>query len=183
MTWIRAEHTALHGRLHDWFVAEVPFERWTERPGDLGCSLAYLTLHTAVHQDVAVNAVLRGTTPLAVAHWDALGAADLAPASALNERDVLPPTADPAAIVAYADAVHASTATWLATATPDDLDLVPPAADRLAAAGITADDVAWVPKRWSGQPTAWFLQWEAIGHTLLHHGEMAALRVRLGVRS
>ena len=182
MTWIRGEHDGLGARLHDWFVGEVPLDRWTERPGDQGCSLAWLVLHTSVHRDLAVQAVVRGEAPVHAAHWAGLGLGDLAPSAALNERDVLPAAVDVSAVLAYADAVQTATAAWLTTVTADDLDVVPPAAERLATAGVTADDVEWVAKRWTGQPVAWFLQWEAIGHTLLHHGEMAALRVRLGLR-
>lgn len=170
MAWIRQEHDGLAIRLHDWFVEDVPLDRWRERPGDVGASMAWLVLHTATHQDLAINVAARGEEP--VGRFVA----------ALEEHDALDahPEWDASAILDYADAVHARTASWLADVDARALDDVPPVGDRLDAAGI---DVAWIRQRWSGKPVSWFVQWEAIGHTLLHHGEMAALRVRLGLRA
>ena len=79
-------------------------------------------------------------------------------------------------------AVNAATADWLATVDAAVLDIVPPASQRLTDAGFTDTSVAWVHARWSDKPVSWFVQWEAIGHGLLHHGEMAALRARLTPR-
>jgi len=184
LTWVRQEHDGLRSRLHDWFVAGVPADRWIVRPNDLGCSFAWLILHTTMHQDVAINVVVRGEAPVWAAHWGALGVGPLAPWDALNEHDALDPTSAPdvAALVAYADATADATTRWLATATDASFDQVPPSAERLVAAGVTGADVAWVAERWAAKPTSWFVQWEAIGHTLLHQGEMASLRGRLGVQ-
>jgi hypothetical protein len=76
--------------------------------------------------------------------------------------------------------VNDATAAWLTSVDPARLDDVPPASPRLTDAGFTDPRIDWVHARWSGRPVSWFIQWEAIGHTLLHHGEMAALRTRLG---
>jgi hypothetical protein len=185
MTWIRQEHGALGPRLHDWFVSEIPAERFTERAGGIGCSAAWLVLHTSVHQDAAVHVVARGAAPVADALWPGLGLGALHWSAPLNEPDLLDvhPLVDVAAVLDYADAVNAATAAWLDGLRADDLDVVPPAAERLAAAGVTGPAVAWVAQRWDGKAVSWLVQWEAIGHTLLHQGELAALRVRLGLRS
>jgi hypothetical protein len=34
---------------------------------------------------------------------------------------------------------------------------------------------------WDGKPTAWFVQWEAVGHVQGHLGEMISVRSRLGL--
>ena len=185
VSWIRQEHAGLGQRLHDWFVSEIPLPRWTERPGDIGCSPAWLVLHTAVHQDLAINVAARGLPAVAASHWDNLGLDGLHWAAPVNEADPLAahPGVDVGAVLAYVDAVNAATAEWLAGLVADDLDVVPPSAGRLVAAGVTAADVRWVQDRWAGKPVSWLVQWEAIGHTLLHQGELAALRVRLGLRS
>jgi hypothetical protein len=184
ITWIRQEHDGLGARLHDWFVADVPLDRWVERPGGRGASMAWLTLHASVHQDLAVNVVARGEAAVAASHWSGLGLDGVPVRAGLEEHDLLElhPGADVPAIIAYADAVNGATAAWLAGVDPSVLDTVPPASPRLTAAGLTDADVGWLHARWSGKPVSWFLQWEAIGHTLLHHGEMAALRERLGLR-
>jgi hypothetical protein len=184
ITWIRQEHEGLRARLHDWFVVDVPLERWVERPGGLGASMAWLTLHASVHQDVAVNVAARGVAPVAASRWGGLGLDGVDVAAGLDEHDVLEqhPHGDVPAIIAYADAVHDATANWLAAVDPAALDIVPPASQRLTDAGFTDPSIAWVHARWSDRPASWFVQWEAIGHGLLHHGEMAALRARLGPR-
>jgi hypothetical protein len=184
ITWIRQEHDGLQARLHDWFIVDVPLDRWVERPGGEGASMAWLVLHASVHQDIAVNVAARGVAPVAASHWNGLGLVGLAVTAGLDEHDLLErhPDVDVPAIIAYADAVNEATAAWLATIDPVALDAVPPASQRLTDAGFTDTSVAWVHARWSGQPVSWFVQWEAIGHGLLHHGEMAALRARLGVR-
>ena len=45
-------------------VSVVPLERWGETGGVGGSSIAFLTFHVAYHEDVAVNAVLRGGPPV-----------------------------------------------------------------------------------------------------------------------
>ena len=42
--------------------AGVPLERWTDPAGAGGSSIAWLAFHTAYHEDLAVNAVLRAAT-------------------------------------------------------------------------------------------------------------------------
>ena len=185
MTWIRQEHGALGPRMHDWFVSEIPLSRWTERPNGTGCSAAWLVLHAAVHQDTAMNVVVQGEAPVAALHFPDLGLDGVHWSVPLNEPDQLAvhPDVDVTAVLRYVDAVNASTAIWLASASSEDLDGVPPVDERLTAAGVTAPDVQWVHQRWAGKPVSWFVQWEAIGHTLLHQGELAAMRVSLGLRS
>ena len=112
LTWIRQEHDGLAMRLHDWFVSEIPLERWTERPGGIGCSPAWLVLHTAVHQDLAINIAVRGLPPVALAHWDRLGLDGVHWSTPLNEADQLEahPGVRVDAVLAYVDAVHAASA-------------------------------------------------------------------------
>ena len=57
--WIVDEHAAVLARFEQSVVATVPLERWTDPAGDGGSSIAFLAFHTAYHEDLAVNAVLR----------------------------------------------------------------------------------------------------------------------------
>ena len=70
----------------------------------------------------------------------------------------------------------------MATLTADDLDqpdaVGPAGLDR---AGISDADVPWLHRLWDAKPTAWFVQWEAIGHRVNHLGEMVSVRNRLGL--
>src|SRR5882672_1348847 len=120
----------------------------------MGASMAWLTLHASVHQDVAVNVAARGVAPVAATHWSALGLDGLAVSAGLDEHDLLEshPGVDVPAVIAYADAVNDATATWIAAIDAAALDVVPPASTRLTDAGFTDAGVAWVHARWSGKP-------------------------------
>ena len=65
----------------------MPLERWTDAAGEGGSSIAFLAFHTAYHEDLAVNAVLR-QRPTVLRDWrDALGLGDLDPAVGLAEAE------------------------------------------------------------------------------------------------
>ena len=63
--WIVTEHDGVRSRFVQSVRDVVPLERWKERPGDGGSSIAYLVFHTASHQDVALSSVIDGRAPLA----------------------------------------------------------------------------------------------------------------------
>jgi hypothetical protein len=141
-------------------------------------------LHTAWHEDLAMQAAVQGIEPL-LATWRAdVGLATVAPAGGLGEAEdpAITAAADLDALAAYATAVHEATGRWLATADLASLPDVPPASPRIAAlAGVTADAVPWLHSMWAGKPAGWFVQWEAIGHRQGHLGEMVSVRSRLGL--
>ena len=159
-------------------------QQWRERAGAGGSSIAWLVLHTAWHEDLAIQSAVNGTEPL-LTEWRAeLGLAAAAPSAGLSEAEspAVTQALDLEALQAYAAAVHDSTARWLATADLDALANVPPSGERIAGlAGVTAADVPWLHSMWDGRPAAWFLQWEAIGHRQGHLGEMVSVRSRLGL--
>ena len=182
--WISTEHDGLRERFDRAVAANVPTPRWRERAGDGGSSIAWLVLHTAWHEDLAMQSAVQGTEPI-LAQWRSdLGLA-VAPASGgLEEAETPSITAalDLEALQAYAAAVHDATDRWLAAADLSTLPEVPPSGDRIAdLAGVTATDVAWLHSMWAGKPIAWFLQWEAVGHRQGHLGEMVSVRSRLGL--
>lgn len=183
--WIVAEHAAVLGRFEQSVVATVPLERWTDAAGAGGSSIAWLAFHTALHEDVAVNAVLRHDETVVATMRTALGLDAIAASVGLGEAeqpglsaalhlDVLPD---------YVRAVHDRTAAWLVTLTDDDLDAPDPGGGPagLDRAGIDEADVPWLSRMWHGKPAAWFVQWEAIGHRVNHLGEMVSVRNRLGL--
>ncbi len=61
--WILTEHDGVRTRFEQSVLAVVPLERWIERPGG-GSSIAFLVLHAAYHQDVALSSVLADRPPL-----------------------------------------------------------------------------------------------------------------------
>jgi hypothetical protein len=182
--WITAEHSGLRARFGQSIAAHVPVARWRERAGAGGSSIAWLVLHTAWHEDLAMRAAVQGDHPL-MATWRAnLGLQKAAPADGLGEAEQEDVTAavDLEALGAYAAAVHDGTTDWLVSADLTAFDDVPPAGARIAdLADVTSDAVPWLHAMWNGKPTAWFVQWEAIGHVQGHLGEMISMRSRLGL--
>ena len=62
--WIKAEHDGLADRFGHAIVANVPQDRWRDRAGAGGSSIAWLRLHTAWHEDLAVQTAVQGREPL-----------------------------------------------------------------------------------------------------------------------
>jgi hypothetical protein len=186
-SWIAGEHAAVLARFEQSVVGGVPLERWTDPVGAGGASIAWLAFHTAFHEDLAVNAVLRRSTPLAHDRRAGLGLAAVPPAVGLGEAEDPSLTAalDLDALLAYVRDVHGATAGWLATLSDTELDAADAGdaagPDGLTRAGIDEADVPWLHRMWDGKPAAWFLQWESIGHRLNHLGEMVSVRNRLGL--
>jgi DinB superfamily len=174
-TWIAAEHDGLRDRFDRAVAANVAPRHWRERAGDGGSSIAWLVFHSAWHEDLAMQAAVRGREPILTQWRDVLGLDAAAPSAGLGEAEEPEVTEalDLEALLAYADSVHDGTTGWLATA---DLG------SRIASlAGVSATDVPWLHSMWTDKPVAWFLQWEAIGHRQGHLGEMVSVRSRLGL--
>jgi hypothetical protein len=181
--WIVDEHAATLDRFRRSIQSVVPIERWRDAAGDGGASIAWLALHTAYHEDVAVNAVVRGEQPL-MAEWrGGLGLAGVAADVGLGEAEQreLTDVLDVDRLVPYVVAVHDRTAALLADLDLRRLEDRPESTAALSAAGISQAAVPWLHSMWAGQPASWFLQWEAIGHRVNHVGEMVSVRNRLGL--
>lgn len=186
-TWLVTDHAGVLARFEQGVVAHVPAERWHERPGG-GSSIAALTLHLALHQDLALTTAVRGLPPVMAAHREALGLEDRSMAAGLSEAEDAAVTAGVAVdpLLAYVRAVFGATQSWLAD-TPSDaidtvLDMQPNVARRLdTLAGVTADEVPWLLRMWSDQPVSWLLMWPGIGHGHTHVGEAVSVRNRLGL--
>jgi hypothetical protein len=181
--WIADEHAAALGRFEQSIVATVPLERWTDPAGEGGSSIAFLAFHTAYHEDLAVNAVLR-RRPVVLREWrDALGLADLDPALGLAEAEPAELTAALALepLGGYLRTVHESTVVHLATLDTATLAATADGLGGLAASDVAEPAVPWLYRMWAERSAAWFLQWEAIGHRVNHLGEMVSVRNRLGL--
>ena len=181
--WIRGEHAAVLARFEQSIVATVPLERWTDAAGEGGSSIAFLAFHTAYHEDLAVNAVLRQRPPVLGDWRDALGLGGLDPAVGLAEAepDELTAALELEPLGAYLRTVHESTVVLLATLDTATLAATADGTGGLAAADVTEAAVPWLYRMWADKPAAWFLQWEAIGHRVNHLGEMVSVRNRLGL--
>lgn len=183
MRWIQDEHAATGERFEQGVVGRVPPERWRDPVGGGGSSLAWLMFHTAAHEDIAVNAVLRAGEPMLHAWRESLGLATQPPAVGLGETEAASVTAafDLEVLLAYARAVPAATAEWLSVLNGAELDARPDGSAGLARAGVDEGAAPWLHQMWADRPASWFVQWEAIGHRLNHVGEMVSVRNRLGL--
>jgi hypothetical protein len=183
-TWILDDHAGLAERFDQSIRRHIPVERWREQAGERGSSIAWLLLHTALHEDLAVSTAVRGEEPHRLRWVDRLGLGGLAPHAGLGEAEDPAVTAvvDPDALMAFAAEVHADAHEWMATVDLAALDDVPPAGSRIdELAGVSAAAVPWLHAMWEAKPVAWFVRWEAIGHRQGHLGEMTSVRNRLGL--
>jgi hypothetical protein len=181
--WIVGEHEAVLNRFEQSIVAVVPAGRWRDPGGAGGSSIAWLAFHTAYHEDVAVNAALRGVVPVLAERRGAMGLDGIASDVGLGETEQPELTAALALdeLVPYLRAVHEGTAAWLADTDLGVLTSVPASTDGLASSGVDERAVPWLYSMWDGKPGSWFVQWEAIGHRVNHVGEMVSVRNRLGL--
>ena len=76
--WILTDHASTATRFEQAIGAHVPVERWKERAGGDGASIAWLLFHLSYHQDLALNSVVLGRPPLLADHRDRLGLAGIA---------------------------------------------------------------------------------------------------------
>jgi len=184
--WLIDAHTDLRGRLSGAVIGLVPRQRWTEQADEGGSSIAWLLLHLARHQDLALTTAIRDHPPLFLAHRDALGLADSPTWAGLPEREdravAASAAAGPDALIAYVDAVFDATARWLDHLSAMALDTVPDTARRLAdLAHLPADQLDWLFSMWGNRTVSWLVQWPVLGHGNAHVGEAIAVRNRLGL--
>jgi hypothetical protein len=183
-TWVIDEHDSVRARFGQAIAPHVPPDRWRDRAGDAGSSIAWLLLHTAWHEDLAVQTAVQGHEPLMTKWREPLQLIGVAPAGGLGEAEQPDVTAalDLEALGAYRAAVQDATAAWLTDVDLATFDDVPPASARITdLADVTKADVPWLHSMWDAKPAGWFVQWEAVGHVQNHLGEMISLRSRLGL--
>jgi hypothetical protein len=181
--WILADHGSTAARFEQAVGAHVPTDRWKERAGGDGASIAWLLLHLSYHQDLALNSVVLGRPPLLADHRQGLGLVGTAAHDGLGEAELPAVTAalDLDALSHYAATVHRTTGEHLATADLDHLDdevLLDGLADL---SGVGAQAVPWLYAMWTGKTAGWMVRWEAIGHVHGHVAEMISVRGRLGL--
>lgn len=182
--WLLDAHTDLRRRLFGAVVDLVPAERWDEQADGGGSSIAWLLLHLARHQDLALTTVIRNKPPLYLAHAPALGLGDRPVSSGLGEREQrdVSTALDPAALVAYVTATFDATERWLKRLSAMAMAVVPDTPRRLQGrAGLDPVELDWLFGMWGGHTVDWFVQWPILGHGQAHVGEAIAVRNRMGL--
>jgi hypothetical protein len=182
--WMLADHAGLAERFDQSIGRIVPPARWREQADGGGSSIAWLLLHTALHEDLAVSTAVRGTPPHRVRWQGDLGLLSFPAHAGLGEAEDVAVTGavDLDALVAFGGAVHRDVDEWLSSVEPAALDDVPPASTRIEElAGVTTAAVPWLHAMWQDKPVDWFVRWESIGHRQGHLGEMISVRNRLGL--
>jgi DinB superfamily len=185
--WIASDHASVLTRFDNAITPHVPLEHWKQSGFSAAPSpsIAWLLFHMTYHQDLAMNTAIRNHAPMLEDQRALLGLGRLPPSAGLTEAEDRNVTdaLDLEALRAYVDAVVAATSAWIATMSTMALDSVPTASWRLEhKAGIPADgELSWLHSMWADKTTAWFVQWECIGHGHAHVGEMVGIRNRLGL--
>ena len=181
--WILTDHAATATRFEQAIGAHVPVERWKERAGGDGASIAWLLFHLSYHQDLALNSVVLGRPPLLADHRDGLGLAGTAAHDGLGEAEQPEVTA----------ALDLDGLTHYAASRPSGDQRAPrhgrPRPPRRRGAPRRPgrpqrrppQDVPWLYAMWAGKTVGWMAQWEAIGHVHGHVAEMISVRGRLGL--
>ncbi len=180
-TWITGDLTSLRNRLDTGVFSLLPADRMSERVDGGGVAAVYVAWHTARHQDLAVNGVLRGTDEVLDTWADRVGVGgDTWRGLAEGEDLALVEQLDPAAVGDYLLAVIDSTLEWVSGDDLAVLDTVPDSTAALERIGTPDDRFDWLYSMWDGKPAHFFLAWEALGHGFNHLGELITLRNRLG---
>ena len=183
-SWLLDAHADLRGRLFASVISMVPAERWTERADGGGSSIAWLLLHLARHQDLAISTAIRNQPPLFLDHRERLGLAAAPTWAGLTESEHPDQSGAPAsdALVAYVDAVFVATAAWLDKLSAMALVSIPNTRHRLEAkALLSPDEVGWLFSMWDAKSVDWFVQWPVLGHGNAHVGEAISVRNRMGL--
>jgi hypothetical protein len=165
-------------------VDRVPSERWTERADGGGSSIAWLLLHLARHQDLAIATAIRNHPPLFLAEREHLGLADRPTFAGLTEAEDPSVSAAPSpdALMNYVTGVFAATERWMKRLSLMALDSIPDSGRRLEArAQLSRSDVGWLFDQWQGKTVNWFVQGPVLGHGQGHVGEMVSVRNRMGL--
>ena len=180
--WILAEHDSLVDRFESSIKAHVSRDRWRERPDGTGSSIAYLMVHSCLHADLAVHAVLGDRAMLV--DRDGLGIADGASSAGLGETEdpALTAVLDLDGLATYWTEVNDAVRACVMALDLAELDVATDASMQLDRWGsVCENDAPWLHRMWRGKPRSFFLQWEAIGHRINHVGEMIAVRNRMGL--
>jgi hypothetical protein len=183
-SWMLEDHAGLADRFDQSIVAHVPRGHWRQPADGAGSTIAFLLLHTALHEDLAVTTAVRGEPPRRAAWQGDLGLDRFPPHAALSETEdrAVTEALDLEALDAFARAVHDDVHSWLAAVDLRQLDETPPAPVRIDdLAGVRADAVPWLHTMWAGKSVDWFVRWESIGHRQGHLGEMISIRNRHGL--
>lgn len=184
--WLLDAHADLRGRLFSSVIGLVPPQRWTERADGGGSSIAWLLLHLARHQDLAITTAIRNQPPLFLDHRDRLGLADAPAWAGLTESEhpeqSAAASASADALVDYVNAVFQATAAWLDKLSAMALESIPDTGRRLEVkASLSRGDVGWLHQMWDGKTVDWFVQWPVLGHGNAHVGEAISVRNRMGL--
>jgi len=174
----------LRRRLFGGVVDNVPPERWTEQADAGGSSVAWLLLHLARHQDLAVQTAIRNHPPLFLEERDAMGLGGMPTWAGLTEHEDAAVAGAPSsdALINYVVGVFAGTERWLSRLSAMALDSVPDTPRRLDKhALLTRDEVPWLYDNWTGKSVSWFVQGPVLGHGHAHVGEATSVRNRMGL--
>jgi hypothetical protein len=149
--------------------------------------IAFDLWHVARTQDWAAQTMARGAPEMIEeARWQALGstaAAGIGVGMTEAQADNLARSLTLPDILAYADTVHQSILTWLATLSDEDLDAQPDVPARLVRHPVYLSDVMRAEVPWMYErPPVWRCLSPGLGHAREHLAEIDLLKRQLHAR-
>lgn len=186
--YLTLQYMTAHVVIDQQILPDVTQEQMRARPAAGGNSVAWILWHATRCEDVAVNAMVRGTAQVLgePGFAGAAGLNDLRIGTGLDDSEVesFSASVDIDALLRYRRAVRRETLSWLAVCDLASLDDKPDLDARLSVLGpLWPEGDAWVRDTWATFTNAIFVNWLASGHTLVHLGEMQATLARLGAPS
>lgn len=187
MKWIKAQHKGVIWSFEN-MVGDLTTDQLLERPGGVGNSIGWLIWHMARTEDVMVNTGIRGTDQVLVSQgWaEKLGIPDQRIGTGFGDEELeeFARSVNAAELESYWRAVNSHTAEWLATVTPEDLDIRPDLEAHLKTVPpIMGESSQGALLFWAGRSGGFLLSSVVISHGYIHLGEMQAIRGRLGVNA
>lgn len=185
--YLTLQYMTTHVVIDQQILPGISQEQMRSRPAGGGNSAAWILWHATRCEDVAINAMVRGTPQvLTLSQFaSAAGLGDMRIGTGLGDDEVATFSAsvDVDALLRYRRAVRKETLAWLGGCDLTSLDEKPDIDARFAQLGaLWPEKDAWVRDAWATFTNAIFVNWLACGHTLVHAGEIQATLARLGVQ-
>lgn len=185
MEWIQSDYRGIKRAFDTGIAGVVPRERWTERPGDQGNSIAWVIWHMARTEDVTIHAISRGQPQILVRdNWpDRIGMNELRQGTGFTDEEVAGFSAvNVDEVEAYWQAVRAETEAWLEKLKPEDLEEETSKENAKAVKEKAPDIPDGLIQFWGGRPVGFLLRFGVLWHHMQHIGEMQSIRGRMGFR-
>lgn len=186
MDWIRSDYRGIRRAFDNSVGGLVPKERWSERPGGQGNSIAWVIWHMARTEDVTIHAICRGQPQILLRdNWtERIGIDDLRQGTGFSDDEVAGFTekVNVDEIDGYWQAVRAETEAWLEKLKAEELDQETLMENAQAVKEKAPDIPDGLIQLWGGRPVGFLLRISVLWHHMQHLGELQSIRGRMGIK-